>query len=120
MTRSFVRDGSALGLNSQEQSRTANPSQQGVIMAFTKEQKKLWGAKRGWKCERCTRSFRQGNLLEFHHRIPSSLGGPDTEENAVLLCIPCHLNAHKQIEIGARISAQLIQERLNRTKGRWK
>lgn len=89
-------------------------------MPFTREQKKQWGAKRGWKCERCGRSFRQGWLLEWHHKIPQSLGGKDVEENAILLCIGCHMNAHKAIEVGARISAQLIEKRLNTNHGRWK
>lgn len=89
-------------------------------MAFSRSCLKVWGKKRGWKCEKCGRRWKDGWKLEFHHIIPSSLGGCDGEDNARLLCLGCHYNAHKAIEIGARISARLIGARLERTGGRWK
>ena len=89
-------------------------------MAFPRDLVKIWGKRKGWKCEKCGRRWADGWLLEFHHRIPSSLGGPDTEDNAILLCVGCHYNAHKAIEIGGRLSAQLIKQRLDKSGGRWK
>lgn len=31
---------------------------------------------------------------EIHHTIPIELGGKDTEENLVLLCVKCHQKRH--------------------------
>jgi len=89
-------------------------------MPFPRQLIKEWGKKRGWVCEKCGRKWRDGWILEAHHRIPSSLGGQDTEDNCKFLCQGCHFNAHKAIEIGARVSAQLIKQRLDKTNGRWR
>lgn len=50
----------------------------------------------GWRCVRCGTE----RMLEAHHRLPRSLGGPDTMANLVTLCGPypggCHgwVHAH--------------------------
>ena len=85
-------------------------------MAFLRSLIKLVGKKRGWKCQRCGRRFSEGYRLEAHHKIPSSLGGADTEENMEILCLPCHALRHREIEANGRISAQLIEKRI-RTRG---
>lgn len=88
------------------------------FLSFSMTQRRLWGKTKKWKCERCGRKFSEGWLLEFHHRIPSHLKGTDTEENAELLCLGCHAIRHREMETNAKISAQLIEERLRRTQGR--
>jgi RNA-directed DNA polymerase len=89
-------------------------------MPFSIADKKAWGKKRGWVCSRCNKRWSDGWLMEFHHIIPSSLGGTDTEDNAELLCVGCHLTRHMDILHTAQISANLIRSRLKRTSGRWK
>ena len=91
-------------------------------MTFQKHQRKLWGKKRGWKCQRCGRKWSDGYLLEFHHILPTSAGGQDTEDNAELLCIECHYIRHLELEqkgVGHK-SSPIVLARLRRTKGRWK
>jgi hypothetical protein len=36
-----------------------------------------------------------GERAEAHHVIPHKMGGPATEDNCVVLCRACHLNAHQ-------------------------
>lgn len=91
-------------------------------MSFPRHLRKLWGKLRGWKCENCGRRWADGFLLEFHHKLPTSAGGKDTEDNAQLLCIECHYLAHKELEregVGHK-SASIVLARLRRTKGRWR
>ena len=81
------------------------------------------GKKRGWKCEYpgCNRSFKDGFLLEFHHKIATSMGGEDTEENCQILCIYHHLKVHEKMArdgTGHPDSPRLIRARLNATGGR--
>ena len=87
---------------------------------FSIAHRKIWGKKKHWACERCGRRWAEGWLLEFDHRLPTSQGGPDTEENAQLLCLGCHAHKHRQLEQQGRISSQLIEQRLKKTGGRWK
>ena len=88
-------------------------------MPFPKALAKEIGRKRGWKCEKCGREWKHGWLLEVHHVLPKSLGGTDNEDNAMILCLGCHYNAHKDIERSGRTSADLIKSRLTKTNGRW-
>jgi len=91
-------------------------------MPFARYLRKSWGAKRKWKCEKCGVKWSDGWLLEFHHILPTSAGGADTESNAKLLCLYCHAKAHVILEtqnVGHR-SASIVLARLARTKGRWK
>lgn len=89
-------------------------------MSFPRNLTRNWWLGSSKKCEHCRKSWYDGWKLEWHHKIPTSMGGDDSRENAILLCTSCHLLAHKRIEDTARISVQLIEKRLNVTKGRWK
>ncbi len=55
-------------------------------------------ALRGERCECCGwRPIVLGNdrpSVQVHHLIPQAAGGPDTLENAILLCPGCHTTAH--------------------------
>ena len=65
-------------------------------------QSKRWRAlraklfnERGAQCESC------GSIgeLQIHHRVPVSQGGDIwNEDNLILLCRSCHLEAHREIE----------------------
>jgi 5-methylcytosine-specific restriction endonuclease McrA len=41
--------------------------------------------------------------LEVHHRIPLSVGGDDTVDNAIALCPNCHRKLHYQLRQGASL-----------------
>ena len=89
-------------------------------MSFPYGFRKTVGKKRGWKCEECGKTFREGFLLEFHHITPSSWGGKDTEKNCQILCIFCHLRKHielAQVDPRQWASVNLIRARLKRTSG---
>lgn len=50
----------------------------------------------GWyKCIKCGKSFRKGDM-DIDHIIPKSLGGPNTREN--LQCMCKHCNRSKQAD----------------------
>jgi len=89
-------------------------------MSFPRELVKKWGKEDGWKCKHCGKKWADGWILEADHILPSSLGGKDVRENFQLLCVGCHYRKHKAIEIGGRVSAQLIKTRLDKTGGRWR
>ena len=91
-------------------------------MPFSQDFRRYLGKKRGWKCEYpgCSRKWVDGFLLEFHHKIPSSAGGTDSEENVEILCLEHHYKRHTQLEhmgIGHK-SAEIVMARWNKTKGR--
>ena len=89
-------------------------------MSFPYKKRKKWGKRLGWRCESCGRSYAEGYILEFHHVIPTSAGGDDSWENAQLLCLFCHADAHILLEeqnIGHK-SANIVLARLARTRGR--
>ncbi len=52
----------------------------------------------GHRCEKCGRpaqwSDGASNELNLHHHRLYSEGGPDTEENLIALCPPCHQELH--------------------------
>lgn len=45
---------------------------------------------------RCQRCFENRGPLQAHHIVPKSDGGPDTLDNLVTLCRPCHGVQHPQ------------------------
>lgn len=47
---------------------------------------------RCWCCKTGGEAF--VDVLDFHHIVPVSLGGKDTKENAVMLCLTCHRMVH--------------------------
>lgn len=50
----------------------------------------------GYKCQACSKNE---ITLEVHHIHPIALGGdPFEEENLIVLCFDCHLDAHSKLE----------------------
>jgi len=47
--------------------------------------------------------------LHQHHLVPRVLGGPDTQENILTLCAPCHTKMHSLQSSGLLNSNTLIQ-----------
>lgn len=47
---------------------------------------------RCWCCKTGGEAF--VDVLDFHHIVPVQLGGKDTKENAVMLCLTCHRMVH--------------------------
>jgi len=83
---------------------------------------RIWGKEKKWQCEICGRKWKDGFLLEFHHRRPTSAGGTDELENIELLCIFHHWIAHIELErrnVGHK-SANIVGARFKRTHGKWK
>lgn len=58
-----------------------------LAMAFSKSIKKEVYEKQKGNCADCGEHYPR---LQTHHRVPHSLGGPDTIENAVGLCQDDH------------------------------
>ena len=88
--------------------------------SFPKYIRRLAGRIRGWRCEKCGRRFDEGWMIECHHIIPSSEGGPDTLNNLQLLCTSCHYSRHVWLAkhgIGDLRSPSLVKYRLKRTRG---
>ena len=43
------------------------------------------------RCEGCGQRIAAGNGPEYHHNIEAAIGGPNTLNNVIVLCIrPCH------------------------------
>ena len=59
---------------------------------FTILHKKELIAAHGNKCVKCGES--DPNKIQWHHVIPRSLGGEDTIENIIPLCVKCHALEH--------------------------
>lgn len=57
------------------------------FFAFPLEIKKQVRKEQRNICAMCGRKVKK---LQIHHRIPQSLGGSDTRENAIGLCSDCH------------------------------
>ena len=71
------------------------------------------------ECENCG----SASELEWHHVIPWSEGGDDSEENLQVLCNECHTRYHSQQndyrkagQWGGLVSAYLREQRLGREK----
>lgn len=47
---------------------------------------------------RCAICEEKSKRLEMHHIKPRSMGGPDKEENLILLCPACHKDVHDMIK----------------------
>lgn len=85
--------------------------------AYSRPQRAKMGKLRGWTCEEpeCGKKYSLGWMLEFHHKIPVSSGGQDTEENAELLCLPHHADRHD--DLGEPDVANSIRQRARANKG---
>lgn len=68
-----------------------------VAMAFTKAQRAMVFKREDGECEKCGKDWKQGYYLEVHHILPESDGGGDTLDNAQLLCILDHAQAHEDL-----------------------
>jgi 5-methylcytosine-specific restriction endonuclease McrA len=55
-------------------------------------------------CSRCGEPLKSWKLIEAHHIIPVSQGGPDTDENVTLVHSKCHLEIHVEMAEAARSS----------------
>ena len=89
--------------------------------SFPKWMRLKHGKKVRWSCEKCGKQFREGYMVEFHHKIPTSSGGKDTFKNMELLCMACHLAEHERLAAtgeGHPRSPDIIRARLMRTGGR--
>lgn len=53
----------------------------------------------GFKCRCCNMGGNESYLsvLAFHHAVPVYLGGPDTIENGLTLCVTCHILLHNYL-----------------------
>lgn len=53
----------------------------------------------GFKCCCCGLGGSEAylSILAFHHRIPVAMGGPDTKENGLTLCVNCHIMLHNYL-----------------------
>ena len=53
----------------------------------------------GFKCRCCGLGGNEAYLsvLAFHHAVPVYLGGPDTKENGLTLCVTCHILLHNYL-----------------------
>jgi 5-methylcytosine-specific restriction endonuclease McrA len=58
-----------------------------IALAFSRELKEKIREEQKGFCADCGLKPKK---LEIHHIIPQSMGGPDTEDNAVGLCPNCH------------------------------
>ena len=90
-------------------------------MSFPMWMRRAHGKKVGWACETCGKKWRDGWLLEFHHKLPTSKGGSDTFDNMKCLCMQCHYEVH--VELGKKnmchpASAELVLARIKKTGGR--
>jgi 5-methylcytosine-specific restriction endonuclease McrA len=59
----------------------------GIALAFSRRLKEEIRKKQDNVCASCGKKVKK---LQIHHIIPQSMGGPDTEDNAVGLCPNCH------------------------------
>lgn len=70
-------------------------------------------------CEHCGNPIRAGNGPEYHHDIDAMLGGPNTLENCLVLCIrPCHkaVTAERRPEITK--TKRLLEKRIGLRKSK--
>lgn len=97
-----------------------------LFSSFPLYMRKVHGRRVGWRCEVCRKSFFDGWLIEFHHKLPTvecKRRGiePDTYDNIEARCTECHYNAHVDLRnagLDHPYSATLVLERLRKTGGR--
>ncbi|NEO74637.1 MAG: restriction endonuclease [Moorea sp. SIO3H5] len=61
---------------------------------MSKQKVKLLKRQKG-KCTHCNLTFRDGDLMEIHHKVPRAQGGNDQINNLELLHLHCHDEKHK-------------------------
>lgn len=90
------------------------------FFAFPYGMRREYGRTVGWRCERCGKSFFDGWLIEFHHKLPTNAGGLDTWDNIEALCTEDHYLAHVDLRkqgLDHPYSAQIVYARLQQTCG---
>ena len=50
----------------------------------------------GYCCQLCLMNI--ASNLSVHHILPKSMGGQNTEDNCITLCVDCHRGFHKVVE----------------------
>ena len=59
---------------------------------------------RGWHCENCKVECDSFSNIELHHKIPLFDGGASwDDDNLILLCPACHLQAHKDYRLEKKL-----------------
>ena len=66
-------------------------------------------------CEDCGRRLNEGWQLDVHHEQPTSFGGADTIDNAVVVCLECHAARHEAW--GMRRAVASIRARIKSSYG---
>lgn len=86
--------------------KSDEPSRLQEKTARAREEERAWfalcrlvDARDGMKCRCCRRRLVQTLSLqpdrrEHHHIVPVSLGGQDTKQNLITLCLGCHQDRH--------------------------
>ena len=73
----------------------------------TRRRLKLWT--RDPHCQICRKLVDYPWGFELDHIVPLHQGGPDTEENSQVLCVPCHRDKSK-----SEASGHALRDRENR------
>lgn len=61
-------------------------------------------------CACCKRGGEQYvDVLDYHHVVPVHLGGPDTVENGVMLCVACHRMVHLYSTDDLHVDSALLE-----------
>jgi 5-methylcytosine-specific restriction enzyme A len=61
-------------------------------------------------CEYCHLGF-GGMRPEYHHHIPTALGGDNSLENCRVICPPCHRRVTKEEDLPRIVKAKAILEK---------
>lgn len=65
-------------------------------------------------CRCCKRGGKQYvDILDFHHILPVYLGGADTPENGIMLCVACHRLVHLYSTGDLYIDSALLESNYN-------
>ena len=66
----------------------------------------------GFKCRCCGLGGSEAylSILAFHHAIPVAMGGPDTKENGLTLCVNCHIMLHNYLMGKLQVDYALLDE----------
>lgn len=66
----------------------------------------------GFKCRCCGLGGSEAylSILAFHHAVPVSMGGPDTKENGLTLCVNCHIMLHNYLMGKLQVDFDLLPE----------
>lgn len=77
-------------------------------MGFSKDIADRVMVKCGRNCCLCRRF--KPTMLQVHHIVEKSKGGPDDEDNAIALCITCHCDVHTNRPFTLRFAAEELKQ----------